>query len=116
MSSFVENNLNRFNRIQDQYKTLSQGVGAMFNPSMEGRENDLKSKLEYAGNTVESGANLYLEGRKIIHDLKSAKTSRGLLNELKSQGIKNIQHLTKQNKTLQNICKDVCRYYSNSTI
>lgn len=100
MSSFVQDNLDRFNKIQGDYNNIANSIG---NLTRRDADNDLKSKIENIGSGVESGANLYMEGRKMIHELRGRKIQKGLVNTLKEAGERNAQHLIKNNNLLSDV-------------
>ena len=97
MSSFVQDNLDRFNKIQGDYNSIANSIG---NLTSRDADNDLKSKIENIGSGVESGANLYMEGRKMIHELKGRKVQKNIADTLREAGDRNAQHLIKNNNTL----------------
>jgi len=98
MSSFVQDNLDRFSRIQGDYNNIANSIGRLTNS--DNKEDDLKSRLELAGGGIESGANLYMEGRRMIHDLHSRKLGKDFVSELKRQGEKNIEQLKTNRSSL----------------
>jgi hypothetical protein len=98
MSSFVQDNLDRFQRIQGDYNNIANSIGRLTNSG--NKEDDLKSKLELAGSGIESGANLYMEGRRMVHELHSRKLGKDLISELKAQGQRNIDQLKSNNQSL----------------
>jgi len=95
--SFVQDNIDRFNRIHSDYNNIANQIG---NLTKRDPENDLKNKIESVGSGTESAANLYLEGRKMIHDLKSRKLAKGLTSALKEAGENNAKHMLKNNQLL----------------
>ena len=95
--SFVQDNIDRFNRIHSDYNNIANQIG---NLTKRDPENDLKNKIESIGSGTESAANLYLEGRKMVHDLKSRKLARGLTSALKEAGENNAKHMLKNNQLL----------------
>lgn len=97
MSSFVQDNLDRFDKIHSDYNNIANSISNLTRTSPD---DDLKSKVEMAGSGVESAANLYLEGRKMVHELKSAKLQKGVASALKEAGERNARHLTKNNQLL----------------
>jgi len=100
MSSFVQDNLDRFNKIQGDYNNIANSIS---NLTSRDADNDLKSKIENIGSGVESGANLYLEGRKMIHELRGRKIQKGLVNTLQEAGERNAKHLIKNNNLLSDV-------------
>lgn len=100
MSSFIQDNIDRFNKIHADYNNIANSIG---NLTKRSPDDDLKSKVETAGSGVESAANLYLEGRKMIHELKGRKLQKGLAGALKEAGERNAQHLTKNNQLLGDV-------------
>lgn len=104
MSSFVQDNLDRFNKIQGDYNNIANSIG---NLTKRDGDNDLKSKIENIGSGVESGANLYLEGRKMIHELKGRKVQKNIAATLKEAGDRNAQHLIKNNNLLGDVMNKI---------
>ena len=100
MSSFVQDNLDRFNKIQGDYNNIANSIS---NLTSRDADNDLKSKIENIGSGVESGANLYMEGRKMIHELRGRNVQKGLVNTLKEAGERNAKHLIKNNNLMSDV-------------
>jgi len=100
MSSFVQDNLDRFNKIQGDYNSIANSIG---NLTSRDADNDLKSKIENIGSGVESGANLYMEGRKMIHELKGRKVQKNIADTLREAGDRNAKHLIKNNNLLSDV-------------
>jgi len=100
MSSFIQDNIDRFNKIHADYNNIANSIG---NLTKRSPDDDLKSKVETAGSGVESAANLYLEGRKMIHELKGRKLQKGLAGALKEAGQRNAEHLVKNNQLLGDV-------------
>ena len=100
MSSFVQDNLDRFNKIQGDYNSIANSIG---NLTSRDADNDLKSKIENIGSGVESGANLYMEGRKMIHELKGRKVQKNIADTLREAGDRNAQHLIKNNNLMSDV-------------
>tara|TARA_R100000655_G_scaffold101865_1_gene147366 strand:- start:965 stop:2002 length:1038 start_codon:yes stop_codon:yes gene_type:complete len=95
--SFVQDNIDRFNRIHSDYNNIANQIG---NLTKRDPDNDLKNKIEAIGSGTESGANLYLEGRKMVHEFKSRKLQKGLQSALKEAGETNAKHMLKNNQLL----------------
>jgi len=98
MSSFVQDNLDRFSRIQGDYNNIANSINRLTNS--DNKEDDLKSRLELAGGGIESGANIYMEGRRMIHELHSRQLGKDFVSELKRQGAKNIEQLKTNRSSL----------------
>lgn len=100
--SFVQDNLDRFDKIHSDYNNLANSVGNLINPSKDTKDNDVKNTLENLGSSTESAANLYLEGRKFINELKGKKLQKGLVDEVRKQGEKQVAQLLENHNSLKN--------------
>ena len=100
--SSVQDNLDRFDRIHSDYNNLANSINGLVNPSNDTKDNDLKNTLDNFGNATSSTANLYLEGRKLVNEFKGKKLQKGLVDEVRRQGEKQVKQLLENHNSLKN--------------
>jgi len=100
--SIVQDNLDRFDKIHSNYNDLANSVSNLVNPSRDSKDNDVKNTLDNLGNSTSSAANLYLEGRKLVNEFKGKKLQKGLVDEVRKQGEKQVAQLLENHNSLKN--------------
>ncbi len=100
--SIVQDNLDRFDKIHSNYNDLANSINGLVNPSRDTKDNDVKNTLDNLGNATSSTANLYLEGRKLVNEFKGKKLQKGLVDEVRKQGEKQVSQLLENHNSLKN--------------
>ena len=100
--SIVQDNLDKFDKIHSDYNNLASSISGLVNPNRDTKDNDVKNTLDNLGNATSSTANLYLEGRKLVNEFKGKKLQKGLVDEVKRQGEKQVKQLLQNHNNLKN--------------